>query len=189
MFRIVESAAECGVIRLTVETDEPSTMLFMRFLRDAQAFAQAYAYRAKAAASGERRRIERAAQLPAMIAARARALALYRELPGSVREKIRALREIMAAQGDPVTVGGLEAELAIAREEERETRRQRILQLRREGLSHRKIGSVLGIPESTVRTLEKNARGCPRTDDRPPAAGTPLPSLPEPDGGQVPPRH
>lgn len=187
MFRIVDAGATGDMIRITVETDEASTLLFMRFMREAQSFADAYAFRARGAAAGARRREERAAELPERIARRARTLALFRELKGSRTARLKALREILAARGEaPPTVGRLDAELTLARSEERETQRLRVAELRSEGRSYREIGRILGIPESTARYLQKNARGWPISGDLAPAAGIPFPAFPEHVGDGAP---
>lgn len=142
---------------MTIESDDPQTVLFMRFFREAAAFADSYHYRTKAAQAGHTRALERAPKLAALRDRRARIREMYQELPGSRRDRLKAIRILLGQKGDILSADQLAAELHLANLEHREQMASRVAELAAAGQSLRAIGAALKISFSHARQLLRKA--------------------------------
>jgi hypothetical protein len=181
VFKIEQFRVVSGKIRMVIETDCASSASILRFFSAADAFAQAYHVRFRSAIAADRRERDpdRIRTVEEERFRRARYLALYRQLPGSRRERLKALREYAAADGHPLGYDAAIFLVARAGRELSDARRARIGQLRESGHSVRSIAAILSIPRSTVDRLSAPGNGdrrkCPRIDDLAPG----LPTTPD----------
>ena len=156
MFRIVgfESTPE-GKSRITIETDDSSTRLMLRFFSQADKFAQVFQYRIQTESRLDVSQKSKPVQMAQMRKNRVRMLEKFREISGTRSQRLRILQEMCIGEGVKITQDRISAQLQIALEEEKEVYRLRIKRLIRKGKSIGEIASSLGLPKSTVARYAK----------------------------------
>ena len=169
MFKIVDFRNMDGKIRITIETDDSTTVLMLRFFSQADKFAELFHYRATTASRLESRQKNRPVLMAHAKEFRAEQLRQYRALPGNRNERLSIMKEMRAMIGQIVTLDRLGAELSVAIEEERAEKIERIILMRENGRSLLEISQELGIPTSTVRRYMQSYRKSPPTVNRDPA--------------------
>ena len=164
MFRVVDFCRKDGKLRLTVETDDSYTPMFLHFLQESQKFTELFRYKLQTASAIEVYQKSYPAKVEQAMKLYAEQLALYRELPGTHRERINVLKQQRISNGEKVTLDGIEAQLRIARAEEKKSRLSRIAALRAQGIKIRDIAKLLEIPVSTVANSLKKLRPGGKSD-------------------------
>ncbi len=158
-----------GVYQATITLDDPGILPALRFLRRLSDVAETLDRRIDL-----KRRVlllteRRAAAEPSVRAERSRLLAVYRELPGPRKERLKALRRILLDKVERITYDGVVSVISLAIAEERTFRTARVRELAGEGRSCREIASALRISPAQVSRLSGprrgNARGCPVIGD------------------------
>lgn len=145
-FRINSS----GKVLITIETDDFTSALMLRFLSEADKFAEIFYYRLKTEArinSSQKNRSEKMAQARK---SRADLLRRYREIEGSRTQRIRILKEMCIIEGIEITQDRLAAKLQLALEEEKSHKQLQVKRLIKKGKTIENIASSLSIPKSTV---------------------------------------
>ena len=123
------------MVRMTIETDDSSSVLFFQFFSDIQKFIDLYHFKLRSASQIDLYQKEGPARMEQAYAAYTRQLAQYRKLPGTRAEKIRLLKGIRTTMGDNVTLDTIMTEIKIAIEIERKEKLYRIHQLSKDGYS------------------------------------------------------
>ncbi len=119
-FRIVESDRRNGKIVFTVECDTPSAGIIIHFLKVASEFAHRLDYMAEAEAKSHERESERLAGESERRARREATLRLYDSMVGvPASKRIARVREILSTRGQTLRYGDVEAEINLARQDER----------------------------------------------------------------------
>jgi hypothetical protein len=119
-FRVVESERRNGKIFFSIECDSLSAGIIIHFLKVASEFAHRLDYLAEAEAKSRDREAERIAGEPERKARRAETLKLYDSMAGvPPSRRIARVREILAARGQTLRYGEVEADINLAREDER----------------------------------------------------------------------
>lgn len=150
MFKITDYRNISGKIILTVETDDATSALMLRFLSAADKFAELFHYRVSAESrlyASQKTCPEKMAQARS---SRSGLLRKYREIPGSRIQRMRILKEMLASEGIKMTLDRVIATIQIATEEEKLHNKLQTKHLIRKGKSLNEIASELSIPKSTV---------------------------------------
>ena len=156
MFKIVDfQSFPDGKSRITIETDDSSTRLMLRFFSQADKFAQVFQYRIQTESRLEASQKSKSVQMAQMRQNRARMLEKYREIAGTHNQRIKILQEMCIGEGVKITQDRISAQLQNAREEEKEVHIVRIKRLIRKGKSIGEVASSLGLPKSTVARYAK----------------------------------
>lgn len=158
-----------GNYRVILSTDDPGLLPALRFLRRVSAVAEKLDERIDL-----RRRVlilteKQIAREPVARARRAQILAVYRELPGARKDRLKQLRKILVDQGERFLYDDVLSVISLAVKEERDARKSRAVELHREGLTCREIGARLGISRAQACRLAGVKKAdrvkCPRIDD------------------------
>lgn len=167
MFRIVgfESTPD-GKTRFTVETDDSTTGLFLRFFTQADKFAQLLHYRLTTESRLDASQKSVPEKMARMQMSRAQLLTTFREIRGTPSQRINILQEMCIGNGTHVTQDRLFAQLQLAREEETEDKIASVKRLIRKGKTLGQIAAALDIPKSTVARLSRLPRGARKRDAR-----------------------
>ncbi len=156
MFKIVDFHRVDKKIRMVIETDDPSSVLFFQFFSDIQKFIELYYFRLRSAGQIDLYQKNSPARMEQAYAAYTQQLAQYRKLPGTRTEKLRLLKGLRKTMGENVTLDTIISEIKIALEIERKEKLYSIHQLSKEGYSIQQISNKLGLPKTTVsRYLKK----------------------------------
>lgn len=156
MFQVTAVSFVRNGIKAILVLDDPADLMFLRFMREAERFAERFHHKVRIAKRVHERELDAPRRLAQARGDRGRLLAAYRSLPGSRRDRMRNLKTLLERQGRKVTTGGLEASLSVAVQEDRDVRVARIRDLSDQGRSVREIGRILGIPPATVDRLKKS---------------------------------
>jgi hypothetical protein len=166
VFKIIDYRNSSGKILVTIETDDATSALMLRFLSAVDKFAELFHYRV----STESRLTASQKTFPEkMVRARsfrADLLRRYRELLGSRLQRLRILKELCIVGGVVITQDRLSAALQIALEEEREGKLISIKKLILKGKSISDIATALDLPKSTVARFARSLRGASKRDAR-----------------------
>lgn len=165
MFRVTEIAYVPDGIRAVLVIDDPADLYYLRFIRQAERFAELFHHKLANEVGAHKRELDRPQRQEAARIERARLLGAFREMPGTRRERIRELWKMLRRQGREITQDGLAARIAIAIAEDRRSKAARIAELAAAGRSVRQISEMLNIPSATVSRLKKDAPEPPRTGD------------------------
>lgn len=196
MFRIVDFRPVDGKIRVTLETDDNTTVLLLRLFSKAADFAHILAYRMSIESRLNASQKSKAEIMGRMRRNRAELLKTFREIPGPHGLRMKILREMCIGNGVEVTNDRLAAQLALAREEERKGQRFAVRRLIKKGKSIREIAAALGMPPSTVARVSRELGGARKRHARvkrsvlslAPRSPGPAPSpSPAPDPASIPP--
>jgi hypothetical protein len=196
MFQIVGFEKADGKIRVTLETDENTTVLMLRLFTKAAEFAHVLAYRIATESRLDASQKSRPENMARLRRNRAELLKAFREIPGPHGLRMKMLREMCIGDGVEVTNDRLTAQLALAREEERKGKRFAVRRLIKKGKSIREIADALGMPPSTVARISRELGGARKRDARvkrsvlslAPRSPGPAPSpSPAPDPASIPP--
>jgi len=150
MFKILDFQRKDGKIRMIIETDDSSTVLFFRFFSDIQKFIETYYFLQRSASQIELSQKNRPLKLEQASLARRKQLQLFRELEGSRYQRFCVLKELRAIQGENVTIDRISAQIQYAMEEEKVQLIDNVHQLFQKGYSSQQISKEIGIPKSTV---------------------------------------
>lgn len=192
MFQIVGFEKADGKIRVTLETDENTTVLMLRLFTKAAEFAHVLAYRIATESRLNASQKSRPENMARLRRNRAEFLKTFREIPGPLGLRMKILQEMCIGDGVEVTRDRIAAELTLARQEERERRKFDVRRLIRKGKSLGDIAAALDVPRSTVARISRALRGTRKRDARVErsvlalAERPPGPSPPPPPG-RVPP--
>lgn len=119
MFKIIDYRNSSGKILITIESDDFTAALFLRFMSEADKFAEIFHYRQRIEKNvaliqkGKHERMAHARQI------RAELLKMYKEISGSRRQRLKILYEMCLLEGMEITQDRLITKLQIAMEEEK----------------------------------------------------------------------
>ena len=150
MFKIIDYRNTSGKILITVETDDATSALMLRFLSAADKFAELFHYRVTTES-----RLDASQKTFPEKMARARRfrtdlLRKYRDIPGSRLQRLRILKEMCVSDGMEITLDRLTAMIQIAVEEEKSHKKLQVKRLIRKGKTLNDIALELSIPSSTA---------------------------------------
>lgn len=150
MFKIVSYLKDSGKTLITVQTDDATSALMLRFLSAADKFAELFHYRLRTESqldASQKCNPEKMAQ-----ASRSRAdlLKRFRQIPGFRPQRMKMLKEMLLIEGEEITLDRLTAKLQLAVEEEKGRKQMRVKRLIKQGKSLREIADMLQIPKSTA---------------------------------------
>ena len=150
MFKIIEYRNISGKILITVETDNFTSALMLRFLTEADKFAELFHYRLTTESRIDSSQKTNPEKMARARRSRANLLKKYREIPGSRPQRMRILKEMFISEGVEITLDRLTAKLQLATEEEKLHKQLQVKQMIRKGKSLNEIASELSIPKSTA---------------------------------------
>ena len=150
MFKILDFHRKDGKIRMVIETDDSSSVLFFRFFSDIQKFIDTYYFLQRSASQIDLSQKNRPVKLEQASLARRKQLKLFRELEGTRYQRLRVLKELQASQGENVTIDRISTQIQLAMEEERAQLLDNVHHLSKKGYSSQQISKEIGIPKSTV---------------------------------------
>ena len=162
MFKILDFHRKDGKIRMFIETDDSSSVLFFRFFSDIQKFIETYYFLQRSASQIDLSQKNRPVKLEQASLVRRKQLQLFRELEGSRYQRLRQLKELRAIQGENVTIDRISTQIQLAIEEEKTQLIDNINQLSQKGYSSQQISKEIGIPKSTVSRYLKLAPPTPK---------------------------
>ncbi len=162
MFKITDFHRVDDKIRMVIETDDQSSVLFFKFFSDIQKFIETYHFNLRSASQIDLYQKNKPARMAQVNRFYAEQLETFRKLKGTRIERFRLIKMLRESNGDPVTLDRIMAEIKIAIENERIEKLNKISQLANNGYSISQISNEMGIPKSTVSrycrkvTLELN---------------------------------
>jgi hypothetical protein len=162
MFKILDFHRKDGKIRMVIETDDSSSVLFFQFISDIQKFIETYYFLQRSASQIDLSQKNRPLKLEQASLARRKQLQLFRELEGSRYQRLRVLKELRAIHGENVTIDRLSAQIQYAIEEEKVHLIDKVNELSKKGYSSQQISKEIGIPKSTVSRYLKLASPTPK---------------------------
>ena len=175
VFKITDFHRAGKMIRMVIETDDPSSVLFFQFFSDIQKFIDLYHFRLRSAGQIDLYQKNGPARMEQAYAAYTQQLAQYRKLPGTRMEKLRLLKGLRNTMGENVTLDTIISEIKIALEIEQKEKLYRIHQLSKEGYTINQISTKIGLPKSTVlRYLKKVIHETDKDISPPPSMILPL---------------
>jgi hypothetical protein len=189
MFKVAEISYGSRGIRAVLVMDDPADLFYLKFIRDAEEFAELFHYKVRTAKKTHDRELERPVRQEEKRIRDARILAIFRSLPGDRSRRIRATRRFLVAKEEPITYDGVVAAIRAGLAYDRQVKARRIAELTFAGRSVREIARILFIPPATVDRLKRNARGCPTIGDlnSPPITPPVFPGSNDQDGKGDPP--
>jgi len=119
MFKNLDFHIKDSKIRMFIETDDSSTVLFFRFFSDIHKFIETYYFLQRFASQIDLSQKNRPVKLDQASNARRKQLQLFRELEGSCYEHLRQLKELRAIHVENVTIDRISAQIQYAMEEEK----------------------------------------------------------------------
>lgn len=129
--------------------------MMLRFLSEADKFAELFNYKAKTASRLDSSQKSNPEKMVHARRSRADLLKKFREIPGSTAQRMRILKEMFLSEGIQITLDRLSAKLQLARVEEKLHQQTLVKRLKRKGNSCDEISSALNIPKSTVARYTK----------------------------------
>jgi hypothetical protein len=141
---------------MVIETDDPSSVLFFRFISEIQKFVELYHFRFRSASQIDLSQKNKPVRMAQVKRFRAEQLEMFRKLKGTRIERFRLIKLLRESNGEKVTLDRINAEISIAQRDERNDNILNIHKLLKEGYSIHQISTELGIPKSTIsRYLKK----------------------------------
>ena len=119
MFKITDFHRAGDMIRMVIETDDPSSALFFRFFSDIQKFIDLYHFLLRSASQIDLYQKNKPARMAQLKCFRTEQLETFRKLKGTRIERFRLIKVLRESNGDKVTLGRIMAEIKIALDEER----------------------------------------------------------------------
>ena len=175
MFKITDFHRSGDMIRMVIETDDPSSVLFFRFFSDIQKFIDLYHFLLRSASQIDLYQKNKPARMAQLKCFRTEQLETFRKLKGTRIERFRLIKVLRESNGDKVTLGRIMAEIKIALDEERNEVFNKVSQLSIKGYSITQISTEIGIPKSTVsRYLKKVSSEHIKVISSPPSMVLPL---------------
>lgn len=156
MFKITDFHRAGDKIRMVIETDDPSSVLFFRFFSEIQKFIELYHFRFRSASQIDLSQKNKPVRMAQVKRFRVEQLEMFRKLKGTRIERFRLIKILRESNGEKVTLDRINAEISIAKEDERNDNILNIHKLSKEGYSIHQISTELGISKSTIsRYLKK----------------------------------
>jgi hypothetical protein len=165
MFKVAEVSYIDRGIRAVLLMDDPADLFYLKFIRDAEEFAELFHHKVGIAKKTRDRELERPQRLEEKRIFDSRVLAVFRSLPGSRAKRICETRRFLVEKGEAISYDGVVAAIRNGLDYDRQVKRRRIAELSLQGRSVREISRILGLPPATVDRLKRNARGSPTIDD------------------------
>ena len=162
MFKILDFHRKDGKIRMVIETDDSSSVLFFRFFSDIQKFIDTYYFLQRSASQIDLSQKNRPLKLEQESLARRKQLQLVRELKGTRCERLRKLKELQAIKGENVTIDRISAQIQYVMDEEKVQLIDNVHKLSRKGYPTKQISKEMGIPKSTVSRYLKLSPSVPK---------------------------
>jgi hypothetical protein len=158
MFKIIKYRNHSGKILMTIETDDQMAADFCRFFGTINKFVDLFNYRVRSAKSFDLYQKTAPHKLALLKKEFAEQLERFRSMPGTRIERMRILKEIRVANGDPVTMDRIDAEIRRAKQYEKEDNLLKIKSLLDGGKSINDILDTMNLPKTTVLRMIKQLR-------------------------------
>jgi hypothetical protein len=158
MFKIIKYRNHSGKILMTIETDDQMAADFCRFFGTINKFVDLFNYRVRSAKSFDLYQKTAPHKLALLKKEFAEQLERFRSMPGTRIERMRILKEIRVANGDPVTMDRIDAEIRRAKQYEKEDNLLKIKSLLDGGKSINDIVNTMKLPKTTVLRMIKQLR-------------------------------
>ena len=150
MFKITDFHRVDEKIRMVIETDDPSSVLFFQFFSDIQKFIEMYHFKLRSASQIDLYQKNKPARMAQVNQFYAEQLTTFRKLKGTRLERFRLIKVLRESNGDEVTLDRIMAEIKIAIENEQNEKLRKVYQLSNKGYSLNQISKKMGIPKSTI---------------------------------------
>ncbi len=135
---------------ITIQTDDATSALMLRFLSAADKFAELFHYRVVIERNQEAYQNTKHEKMARARRYRTDLLKRFREIPGSRMQRLRILKEMCLSEGKEITLDRLIATIQVAAEEEKILKIMKVKQLIRKGKSLKDIAMELSITKSTA---------------------------------------